>query len=440
MLRILLSVGVVGVVLMVTVVASADPLTNSAPPVASVQGGGQAVSGSSVQTTNGVWTVVPDSYTYQWLRDGGEIAGATDPSYTLTDDDVGHSVLSAVTAISGPDSATEQSSNAINVGAPTTAGSPTISGTLTVGQTLTANPQLGSWGGVPQPTVKGYQWIRCTPACSNIAGATNPTFPLTAADVGATIKVSVTAGNGYGSDVTATSGATGTVSGTPTTAGSPTISGTLTVGQTLTANPQLGSWGGVPQPTVKGYQWIRCTPACSNIAGATNPTFPLTAADVGATIKVSVTAGNGNGSDVTATSGATGTVSGTPTTAGSPTISGTPTYDQVLTANENLASWGGVPQPTVKSYQWLRNDVAIAGATGKTYKLTVDDVGKAIKVSVTAGNGNGSDVTATSGATALVSGTPTTAGSPTISGTPTYDQVLTANENLASGVARRSRR
>ena len=70
------------------------------------------------------------------------------------------------------------------------------------------------------------------------------------------------------------------------------------------------------------YQWRRCDAAganCVDIAGATGSTYDLTAADVGSTIRVIVTATNAGGSDsassaasapVTAPSGGGGTGGG----------------------------------------------------------------------------------------------------------------------------------
>ena len=87
----------------------------------------------------------------------------------------------------------------------------------------------------------------------------------------------------------------------------PTISGTAQQGQTLTADP--GTWTGT-QPITFTYQWRRCNPSgnnCSSIAGATDKTRTPTAADVGKTLRVVVTAKNTDGS-TDATSAPTGTV------------------------------------------------------------------------------------------------------------------------------------
>ncbi|HZB22749.1 MAG TPA: hypothetical protein VE444_02790 [Gaiellaceae bacterium] len=87
-----------------------------------------------------------------------------------------------------------------------------------------------------------------------------------------------------------------------------------------------------------------------------------------------------------------------------PTISGQAVEGQTLTAT--TGSWTG-DQPMNFSYQWQRCDQSgqncanIAGATGANYVLTTDDVGRTIRVGVTAQNASGSS-TAFSAPTAPV--------------------------------------
>lgn len=87
----------------------------------------------------------------------------------------------------------------------------------------------------------------------------------------------------------------------------PTISGTAQQGQNLTADP--GTWSGT-QPITFAYQWRRCDRNggnCSNIVGAVDKTHVPTAADVGRTLRIVVTAKNTDGS-TDATSVPTGRV------------------------------------------------------------------------------------------------------------------------------------
>ncbi|MGV9195217.1 cell wall-binding repeat-containing protein [Microbacterium sp. MC2] len=63
-----------------------------------------------------------------------------------------------------------------------------------------------------------------------------------------------------------------------------------------------------------------------------------------------------------------------------PTVSGTPTAGQVLTAK--TGTW--YPKPSSFSYQWKRDGQPVAGATSATYRVTNDDAGKKLTVTVSA--------------------------------------------------------
>ena len=78
---------------------------------------------------------------------------------------------------------------------------PTITGTAEVGQKLVAT--RGTWTG--KPTSFHYVWSRCDTdgACLTIAGATKKTYVPTAADVGHTLRVTVTARNAAGATAVA---------------------------------------------------------------------------------------------------------------------------------------------------------------------------------------------------------------------------------------------
>jgi hypothetical protein len=97
--------------------------------------------------------------------------------------------------------------------APTNTVAPAITGTAQEGQTLTCS--TGTWTGTPTYT---YQWKRNG---SNIGSATNSTYTLVTADVGQSIKCTVTATNALGSSnadsntVTPTSAFTGLLDSYP---------------------------------------------------------------------------------------------------------------------------------------------------------------------------------------------------------------------------------
>lgn len=219
----------------------------------------------------------------------------------------------------------------------------------------------------------------------------------------------------------------------------PTIAGSAQLGQTLTTTS--GSWSGA-NPLTFAYQWLRCDGAgqnCPAIAGATSPTYTLAANDVGLTIRVTVTASNPDGSDQV-TSSPTGVIVrpvGQVVPTAAPTITGAAQVGQRLTATPGL--WSGAP-PITYSYVWQRCDAsgggcaAIAGATAQTYVVASGDLGRTLRVLVTAANssGSGSAISAATGAVAAVT-PPTNTVLPTISGTAQRGKTLSASEGSWNG-------
>ena len=266
---------------------------------------GTAAVGQTLTATNGTWNgTAPIAYGYQWQDCNGAscvgIPGATSSTYTVQGSDAGYSIQVIVTATNVVGSTNATSANtAVITGPPFNVGLPNISGTAKVGNVLTATP--GTWAG-NTPISYAYQWQRCSPSCSNIAGATSATYSIVAADAGSTLLVKVAATNAYGTG-NATSANTGTVLSPPVNTVLPVISGTLQPGNTLSTTN--GSWSG--SPTGYTYQWQRCAASCTSVGGATNNTYFVTTADVGSKLRVIVTATNGGGS-ANATSNSTATV------------------------------------------------------------------------------------------------------------------------------------
>jgi hypothetical protein len=193
---------------------------------------------------------------------------------------------------------------------------------------------------------------------------------------------------------------------TPVDVTPPAIAGTPQVGQTLTAT--AGTWTNAPAGYA--YQWQRCDAsgaACAPIAGATATTYAPSAPDAGATIRVSVIASNAAGKSAAATSSQTAVVAATaapPASTNPPAISGQALQGQTLTATTGDLT----NAPTAFAYQWQDCDATgttctdIAGATASTYVVGPGDVGKTIRVGVTATNVSGA-ATAFSAVTAVVS-------------------------------------
>jgi hypothetical protein len=217
----------------------------------------------------------------------------------------------------------------------------------------------------------------------------------------------------------------------------PTISGTAKDGQTLTST--TGTWSG--SPTSYARAWQRCDTAganCVAISGATATTYLVTSTDVGKTIRVKVTATNASGS-ASASSAATATVTATaPVNTAVPAITGTAKDGQTLTST--TGTWTGSATITY-ARQWRRCDSSganctdISGATATTYVLVAADVGKTIRVVLTASNTAG-NASATSTATATVTAAaPANTAVPAITGTTKEGQLLSASTGTWTGSA-----
>jgi len=238
-----------------------------------------AIVGSTVTANPGTWDAGV-SLSYQWLRAGTPISGATAATYKISAADAGAPLAVSVTgAKSGYASAAATSSPTAAVSLPSLvvpSQPPVVSGTVVVGQKLTV--KTAKWS--PSPVVSTYQWYRNG---VTIDGATGTGYVLTAADAGANITVAVTGTKAGYSATTVTSTPTAPVAlGRFSSAPTPKISGTPTVGRTLTADPRKWS----PAATFS-YQWHRGDTA---IEGATGSTYMLVSADSGQKIRVTVTA------------------------------------------------------------------------------------------------------------------------------------------------------
>ena len=202
-----------------------------------------------------------------------------------------------------------------------------------------------------------------------------------------------------------------TVSAVEDTAKTGTLTGTGPEGSALTfakvADPSHGT------VTINASTGAYVYTPASNYNGADSFTFKVndgTADSATSTASITVSAVN---------DAPTGTV----------TISGIATQGQILIAVSTLADADGLG--TI-SYQWKAAGVNIAGATGGATILAEAQVGKAISVTASYMDRQGTLEAVTSTASAAVANTndaPT--GSVTITGTPTQGQALTLANTLA---------
>ena len=313
------------------------PPGNATPPSIS----GTARDGEDLAAGLGAWTnggaAGAPSLGVAWQRcaaDGSACANVPGPMsgpYVAGADDVGSRLRVVVTATNAG-GATPLASATSTVVAPRSTAAPLVAGEPADGDVLAAGP--GSWNGAAG-LAHAYRWQRCDAAgtgCADLAGATAAAYTPGPADVGHALRVVVSASAGGSSATAAASAATAPVA--PVATGQPAISGTAREGAVLGATG--GAWNGAANLALT-YRWLRCDAAamgCAEVAGTTAASYAPTAADVGSTLRVRVTA-DAAGSRRSSTSAATSVVQaapvdggddglGRPGTPGAPGAPGTP--------------------------------------------------------------------------------------------------------------------
>ena len=291
------------------------PRNLSYPTINLASGDPQPVLGHFLTASVGTWDgAFPISYQYQWKRcevsdplNGPcvDITGATSSFYTPATADVGMRMRVQVTATNGQGSAAQNSeSSAPVIALPVKLrATPQILGGNTVDTPLSLT--AGTWDGSP-PIVFTYSWRRCNPVgdpptCVQIPGATSSTYTPTVQDIGFSIRVWITGTNVAGTDLAITNHTFPIVDKqhfSPSAVNTPSIIGTPTVARQLIAN--AGSFAG-DSPIKTTLVWQRCDATgahCKAIENAKKLTYVATNADVGSTLRVSVTATNLYGTSV----------------------------------------------------------------------------------------------------------------------------------------------
>jgi hypothetical protein len=321
--------------------------------------------GSRLQASSGDFS--PAGYvSYQWLRDGNQIDGATSDSYVLTASDYQHSVAVEVTVgLAGFETRTETSDSAL-VGRGAFAQTPSLSveGSASIGSTVDAKVS-----NLAEGTSVSYQWLLDGQV---INSATESTYLVSANDFNHTISFkAVVAKSGYES-IELTSPATTPVKKSFFGLIAPDLKGQFAAGRNVSA--VVTSMGSGVSYT---YQWLRDGVP---IEGAITRKYVLTASDANKTVAFRV--------------------------CGSKLLFET----ACLVSNSNIVALGDLnpkPVPVFKwtsvkvgaimqgrpgtwdsgvslSYSWLRDGLEIAGENDITYRLTAADRGHSINFKVVA--------------------------------------------------------
>jgi len=322
---------------------------------------GTALVGQTLTAAPGSWAPVPSSLAYQWLRNGAAISGATSSTYKIQVADAGYALSVTVTGSTSGYTTASKTSAAVSVRMPVATVSVTPS---PVSVNVGAAVSLVAAALPSNASNKAVTW-----SSNNSAVATvNSSGVVTGVSAGA---ATITAKAVDGSGVSAS--AQITVTKVAVKVGTVSVSGTTVFGQKLTVT--LAGWSPT-SGTTYAYQWLRDGTA---ISGATASTYTLGAADVGRKLSVKVTASNPNYTSSSATSAATAAVSNASMVAGNPSVSGKAMAGQILTVVPG--AWN--PASPTFAYQWLRDGVAISGATASKYTVLATDAGTRLSVKVT---------------------------------------------------------
>jgi len=415
-------------------VAVAVKLKNTKPPEIS----GQAKEGATLTCSAGEWNEQPEKVTYQWLREGKPIYGATESKLTVVKEDVGSLLYCKVEATHGAEKAVAES-GAFTV--PRGDVTPPVveveeepkATKAIVGHEVTCLP--GEWS--PAPTQYLYKWLReeapgdRTVISSETLDAGKPSlYVVQEADEGYALSCEVTPkySEGWG-EMAAESNAMQVEGEIPTSipSASPEISGTAAVGETLTCLP--GEWTGEPQPTLT-YTWFREGPeGAERIEVGEHFAYQIEEEDRGYSLSCVVTATNNQGHASAASSNRVEVQGAEPEARVGPTISGNASVGAVLTCDPGV--WTGGPPPAL-TYQWLVNGRAIPLATSPVLLVESADQGFYLACEVTGTNSAG--VRSVTSARVHVPGeAPKVVGEPHIEGTGAVGRTLTCERGSWTG-------
>jgi hypothetical protein len=299
--------------------------------------------------------------TYQWIKNGTAITGATGSSYTTpatTSSDSGSSFAVVVTDTSG-----SVKSNAATLTVTATPVAPSItaqpaSQTVIAGQTATFSVTASG------TATLSYQWKKNGTAISGATSSSYTTPATQSSDSGSPFTVSIT--NNLG-NVTSNA-ATLTVNVPPSITTQP-VSRTVTVGQTAAFSVTAAGTGTLT------YQWAKNGTVINGATSASYMTPAAVASDNGASFTVTVTGNAGT----MASNAALLAVNA------APSITTQPVSQTVAAGQTGTFSVAATGTATL-TYQWAKNGTAISGATAASYTTAATvagDSGSSFTVTIT---------------------------------------------------------
>ena len=422
-------------------IAVAVKLKNTELPVIS----GTATEGSTLKCSEGKWNESPVKVTYQWLREGKEISGATTSEHKVVKEDLGSLLYceakakhetEEVVATSAPFSIPGE-----HIGAPVDKKAPEVEVVKGTGGKAIAGNTLaclhGEWS--PAPTQYLYEWLReeasghKTLITSETLSAAEPSsaYIVQEADEGYTVSCAVIAKNSEGPSEPAESNSISVAGEIPISIISPQITPDASPareGETLSC--LRGTWVGEPEPTTFIYTWFR---EGAKIPGAATAAYKIVKEDRGHWLSCTVTASNNQGHTVAASSNKVYVQGAEPEApVGWPKIGGEPTVGSVLTCEADESGWTGAPAPALTS-QWLLNGTPIPSATLSQFTVTAADRGSNLTCTVTGTNDEGTR-SVTSALVHIAGEAPRVIGErPHIEGTGAVGRTLTCERGTWAG-------
>jgi uncharacterized protein YkwD len=409
------------------VTGTVQPGTFTTVPTPTISG--SATVGSRLTASLGTWVPTPNSYAYQWLRNGVAISGATNYYYYLTSADAGTTITVKVTATkTGYTTATSAASAGVTLPAWAT-----VSGTVVHRQGASVN----GW------KLK-YNNVACDAAHTDILNPSDIYGVLTLSAGGAfsvtlppgeCLNIRILDDNGWQARSTLDSadhvnhypaaGTTGLrllVGPGEATVASVSVTGTAQVGQTLTATVGAitPTWTSSDYAVTSSVAWYR-----GSAWVGSGTTYVVQPADVGSSLTVKATAKYSDWTTGTAQA-TTGVVqAGTLLLTRTGSITGDPN-GLICAPNPQ---WS--PTPDYRSYQWLRDEVPIAGATSSCYRPAAADWGGPyLRVEITAHKTGYVSNSWKSPIVGLKNPSPTPTPTPTPSKTPTPTAPSTVTPGL----------
>ena len=388
---------------------SDNHLATGSPTISGTAHVGQTLTASTaaIRDQDGLTNV---SYAYQWVTNDGttdrDIAGATASTYTIGTSDLGQRIKVMVTftdegenheiVTSGATEPAETAPNVPATGKPVIVGDPTIPWDEPYRSTLTVDLSGVSDKNGMSGSDFSFTW-RCVKEDGDyycgIGYSSKPTFQVIRMFRGETIKVYVSFMDDGGNVETLESEPIGPVTYAPSPAeGAPVIGGIPRVGSLLRGGSHgIYDRNGITIHRLSfSYQWIVDD---TDVDSGPVHSYTVKSTDVGKTIKMRLSFTDDDGFAESLVSAPTAPVvaadsANSPAT-GAPLIRGSFRVDNTLRAITDSSSYirdaNGLFAPTF-TYQWIRSngntDTDIEDATGATYELTDDDVGKTIKVRV----------------------------------------------------------